>query len=500
MKSVAVFSVAAAILLSGFAHAAAIPPVSSNQFITIDGKEVSLEPPTDSTGIEARGDHHGYHFSPWQKLAINNRPVVHNGTVVERAELPASSKDFITIDGEEVSLEPPTKRAEAPTSSNEYIIIDGKEVSLEPPTKRAEAPATSNDFITIAGKEVSLEPPTTDTSDLASSHASSHLLEKRCLPFCAPALPLIPFLGFLPWDKAKLRTQGPVREYTIDAKGRLCIESHRPAVGTCFAQRYKGYHHYCPDAARRWASAPVNAAGPTQVIEGEMHNGVWTTSTSQPGISGSFKKGSYKDGVPGHPIDAATAPKSGFISGARIPGKPGFVGEFSGNGVAFDNDGNSTWSDAAKPVNGTSSKNETVTIGDQEVQFQNGAASWAATGKPLDGTAIEGGIIKVGGRVVSYDDLMSASSAKDDVPKFDSGKTDPAPKDATADLPIGNEISKSAKGGVMKLNGLPSAELLADPDSKSAGVVDNESELPKADGKTDRKLIPGRAAGSSQQD
>ncbi|KAK6443155.1 hypothetical protein LTR95_000672 [Oleoguttula sp. CCFEE 5521] len=498
MKSIMMFSVAGAVLLSASAYAAAIPPVSSNHFITIDGKEVSLEPATDSAGIEARGSHHGHHLSKAQKMYLDNKPIVHDGTAVKRTEYPAPSNQFITIGGKEVSLEPPTKRAGAPTSSNEYITIAGKEVSLEPPTKRA-APISNNEIITIAGKEVSLEPPITDTSDLATPDISSQLLEKRCLPFCAPAFPILAVLGLI--DKKKLYELGPVREYTVDAKGRLCIESHRPAVGTCFAQRYKGYHHYCPDAAQRWAATgSVNATGPTQVIKGELHHGVFTTSTSTPGISGSFKKGSYKDGVPGHPIDPATAPKSGFISGARIPGKPGFVGEFSGTGVAFDNDGNPTWSDTAKPVKGISSKNETVTIGDQEVQFQNGAETWAATGKPLDGAAIEGGIIKVGGRPVSLDDLRSASAAKEDLPKSDSGKNDPSLKDATAVPPIGNEISKSAKGGIMKLNGLPSAELLADPDSNNVGVVDNGSELPKADGRIHRKLIPRRANGASQQD
>ncbi|OQN95055.1 hypothetical protein B0A48_18819, partial [Cryoendolithus antarcticus] len=459
-------------------------------------------PPNDSAEIEARGHHHGHHLTKAQIMFINNLPVINNGTVVERAESPAPSNQFITIDGKEVSLQPPNKRAEALASSNEYITIDGKEVSLEPPTKSAEFPISDNKFITIGGKEMSLEPPATDTSDLASSDASSQVLEKRCLPLCAPVFPVLALLGLL--DKKKLHKLGPVREYTIDAKGRLCIESHRPAVGTCFAQRYKGYHHYCPDAARRWASAPVNATGPVQVMTGEMHNGVFTTSPAKPGISGSFKKGSYKDGVPGHPIDPATAPQSGFISGARIPGKPGFVSEIGGNGFTFDNDGNPTWSDtekpvASKPVNGTSSRNETVTVGDQEVHFQNGAATWAATGKPFDGSAMQGGIIKVGGRVVSLDDLMSASFAKDDLPKSDSGKIDPSLKDATAVLPIGDEISKSAKGGTMKLNGLPSAETLSGLDSNNVGAVDNGSELPKADGKTHRKLIPRRAAGSAQE-
>ncbi|OQN96632.1 hypothetical protein B0A48_17272, partial [Cryoendolithus antarcticus] len=189
MKSIAVFSVAGAVLLTGFAHAAAIRPVSSNHFITIDGKEVSLEPPNDSAEIEARGHHHGHHLTKAQIMFINNLPVINNGTVVERAESPAPSNQFITIDGKEVSLQPPNKRAEALASSNEYITIDGKEVSLEPPTKSAEFPISDNKFITIGGKEMSLEPPATDTSDLASSDASSQVLEKRCLPLCAPVFP-----------------------------------------------------------------------------------------------------------------------------------------------------------------------------------------------------------------------------------------------------------------------------------------------------------------------
>ncbi|OQN96261.1 hypothetical protein B0A48_17823 [Cryoendolithus antarcticus] len=56
-------------------------------------------------------------------------------------------------------------------------------------------------------------------------------------------------------------TIGVPMAYAVDAKGRLVEESHRPAYGTCFAQRNEGYHHYCADLIKHYGSAGAQSGG-----------------------------------------------------------------------------------------------------------------------------------------------------------------------------------------------------------------------------------------------
>ncbi|OQN96260.1 hypothetical protein B0A48_17822 [Cryoendolithus antarcticus] len=378
------------------------------------------------------------------------------------------------------------------------VVVVASAMMLSASAYAAAVPPVSNQFITIDGKEVSLEPPTTD---VALQH-----LNKRCLPFC-----LLPLLAI---DKKKNRKDGPVREYTIDAKGRLCHDSHRPAVGTCFAQRYKGYHHYCVDAAHEWAAAARGATGGTQSFTMDKNG-----KSTPVGQTFSFKNPSYKDGVPGRPIDPATAPLSGYFADSSAPKVGKFIPSSGGKGITFDDAGNPIWSTTGKPVNQSALTNQPITVGDKEVHLQDGVATWAATGKPVNSSAIEGGIIKIGGHKLLFDDSTSVPSAvQDEASKASNGANQvgkapiadgqghplsgvAAPStDATAVFPIGTEISKSADSGTFNFNGLPSAETLASPDSKNVGMVDYGSEPLKADGKMHRKLIPRRAAGSAQQD
>nr|OQO32592.1 hypothetical protein B0A51_00156 [Rachicladosporium sp. CCFEE 5018] len=54
---------------------------------------------------------------------------------------------------------------------------------------------------------------------------------------------------------------GVPKAYAVDAKGHLVEESHRPAYGTCFAQRNEGYHHYCADLIKNYGSAGPQSGG-----------------------------------------------------------------------------------------------------------------------------------------------------------------------------------------------------------------------------------------------
>ncbi|OQN96633.1 hypothetical protein B0A48_17273 [Cryoendolithus antarcticus] len=95
---------------------------------------------------------------------------------------------------------------------------------------------------------------------------------------------------------------GP-KPYAVDAKGRLVEDSHRPAYGTCYAQRREGYHHYCADPIKHSSSVGSQSGGAVTggviTLTGDLKHG--SAPSIQTGGSPSANGTYFATSTPGGP-------------------------------------------------------------------------------------------------------------------------------------------------------------------------------------------------------
>ncbi|KAK6443156.1 hypothetical protein LTR95_000673 [Oleoguttula sp. CCFEE 5521] len=79
------------------------------------------------------------------------------------------------------------------------------------------------------------------------------------------------------------------KAYAVDAKGRLVEESHRPAYGTCFAQRNEGYHHYCVALIKSYGSVGSQSGGMVTITGDLKHGSLHSIQTgASPSANGTY--------------------------------------------------------------------------------------------------------------------------------------------------------------------------------------------------------------------